>query len=135
MRARFGQLSCLTAVCLLAGCAAPAARQGATTTGVASADAVIVYQTPAQVGAHYREVAVLAGARSVQEGDCDALRQRAAALGANAIILDATAEESVARPVAEYVLSAAPSHVARVVAIIVDPTVTADASVAPAPHP
>lgn len=129
MRLRIAELSYLAAVCLLAGCATPALRQDdATAKSAPPADTIILYQTPAQVGAHYREIAVLLPGRDyAQDGDREQMRKRAAALGANAIILDSSEETPSVRPVTEYVFSGPQRHVERVVAIIVaDAGVTAD---------
>lgn len=116
-------LCALSVTGLLAGCAGPAPRvsDGTDRLGAASPQAVTIYLSPAQVAGPYREIAALVAGRDYPpDGDAyEQMRTRAAALGANAIILDAQQPVQPAPHAAQYVLTAPAQLPPRVVAVVV----------------
>jgi hypothetical protein len=113
-------ISCTAAACLLVACDGMPSHPDTKVSSESAANDVTIYASPVQVGVPYREVAVLIVGRDFPAGTptIDRMRERAAALGANGIILDATPQPSTAAHQPQYVLSATPSPAQRIVAIL-----------------
>ncbi|MGH7144765.1 MAG: hypothetical protein ACREJ2_11655 [Planctomycetota bacterium] len=119
-------LVALAAIALLSGCVGvEATRLG---DGVihppTSPDAVAIYLSPAQVHHPYQQVALLDA-----EGDFDytsegemfaKLRKKAAALGANGILLESVTEPTTGAKVAEWLIGMPANRRGRAIAIYVE---------------
>lgn len=122
---------------LLTGAMAACVTTRATRLGTGSArpaippEQVAIYRTAAQVPGHYEEVALLTSSGSASMTDeaqmFESMRKKAAALGANGVILDALTEPGAGVKVAAAVLGvAAPDRKGKAIAIYVFPRDSAE---------
>ncbi len=117
----------LALACLLAGCVAVNSTQlGALTQRpVLQPQEVVIYRTASQVRGRYDEVALLNATGSSgytnENGMVEAMRKRAAQLGANGVILDAISEPSAGAKVAAAIFGVSAERKGKALAIYVYP--------------
>lgn len=90
-----------------------------------SPDSVAIYRTAAQVPGKYEEVALLnskgPATMTNEPGMFESMKQKAAEVGANAIILDSISEPSAGAKIAGAFLGYAPERQGKAIAIYVFP--------------
>lgn len=125
------RLSSLVLVCLFVGFASGCVSVNATRLEAGPPRAAVapenvrIYRTAQQVGRPYEEVALLNAAGDyamTNEGQMfEAMRKKAAKLGANAVILDGVSEPTTGQRVARAFLGTPADRKGKAIAIYIDP--------------
>lgn len=127
MKKDSGLLAVLSVVAILSGCVSVSAArlEAGPPRAAILPDKVRIYRTAQQVGRPYAEVALLTAAGDYAMTDesqmYEAMRKKAATMGANGVILDAVSEPTTGQRVAQAFLGTPAQRKGKAVAIYIDP--------------